>query len=560
MWIHISSTIVTHGSSYNNDTCTDRAVEEKRIPMTLWIDVRYGDELIHIATALEDREGIPPLPHRVRTILYTLLADRALYFDHLRTLSSTSSASSSSTSSSLSSTPPLLPSSASPPSQLSLATLSSPTIMYSAAGVLPYTVWNGEIYFLLGSSRYYSRRKNHATKIQSRIVWADFGGSRDSLKDKDEYDTAAREFGEETLGLFADARGGIDAIMASAMHMSHLLRTASPPCTSLTPSDTKDNDMISVIKNGVFRIENGGYVQFVAPVTYLDAFMLKLAATSVPSISPTAAAKSMVAIERREKLDFAWIPAHQLIHSLEIAAATPHPNVVLVRLLTSPSLHSSSSSSNNNGSSSSSPSLRLFHKFVITMRRCDLRGLIKILYQLHTLPTLSLDTLSCTGVIDKSTKRKVGAQAHRSQQVTQTGVAATTMQQLSPLHLIHTITPTVHLNSLNGAQWYRLRIFDEDDLDHDDDLDHIYADESSSFASSSLAVRVSDTADEIAAEELAATAKRKQWALEEQMASIASANRGRAKWQRKKHKRQQQNNQQHHGDDAPHDHNATHAT
>jgi len=59
-----------------------------------------------------------------------------------------------------------------------------------SAGILPYTIYKGSIYFLLG--RDYDNK------------WSDFGG-RVEPKDRGDYEsTAAREFFEETLGSVYD--------------------------------------------------------------------------------------------------------------------------------------------------------------------------------------------------------------------------------------------------------------------------------------------------------------------------------------------------------------------
>jgi hypothetical protein len=59
-----------------------------------------------------------------------------------------------------------------------------------SAGILPYTVYKGSIYFLLGRD--------------SDNKWSDFGG-RVEPKDRGDYEaTAAREFFEETLGSVYD--------------------------------------------------------------------------------------------------------------------------------------------------------------------------------------------------------------------------------------------------------------------------------------------------------------------------------------------------------------------
>lgn len=59
------------------------------------------------------------------------------------------------------------------------------------AGVLPYSIWKGVIYFLLGEERF---QKNFVDSLK----WSDFGGGCKSGETTIE--TAGREFSEETLG------------------------------------------------------------------------------------------------------------------------------------------------------------------------------------------------------------------------------------------------------------------------------------------------------------------------------------------------------------------------
>lgn len=56
-----------------------------------------------------------------------------------------------------------------------------------------------------------------------RHMWSDFGGSREAA-DADEIATAAREFSEETLGLFAGAAVDGESVAASAAAMEERLR------------------------------------------------------------------------------------------------------------------------------------------------------------------------------------------------------------------------------------------------------------------------------------------------------------------------------------------------
>lgn len=61
-----------------------------------------------------------------------------------------------------------------------------------AAGILPYAIWSGDIYFLLGEERY---QKNFVDSLK----WSDFGGGR-KAHEINILETASREFYEETMG------------------------------------------------------------------------------------------------------------------------------------------------------------------------------------------------------------------------------------------------------------------------------------------------------------------------------------------------------------------------
>mmetsp|Transcript_17774 Transcript_17774/g.29221 ORF Transcript_17774/g.29221 Transcript_17774/m.29221 type:complete len:188 (-) Transcript_17774:737-1300(-) len=75
---------------------------------------------------------------------------------------------------------------------------------FTAAGILPYC-WvpnlGGEAMFLLGEELCWSRRPRD-NKLLKGYFWKDFGGRRESEECVEE--TAAREFSEETLGVFAN--------------------------------------------------------------------------------------------------------------------------------------------------------------------------------------------------------------------------------------------------------------------------------------------------------------------------------------------------------------------
>lgn len=59
-----------------------------------------------------------------------------------------------------------------------------------SAGILPFTIMNDTIYFLLGKDKY-------------EKSWADFGGKMERMDNNNKIATASREFQEETLGIIA---------------------------------------------------------------------------------------------------------------------------------------------------------------------------------------------------------------------------------------------------------------------------------------------------------------------------------------------------------------------
>lgn len=62
-----------------------------------------------------------------------------------------------------------------------------------SAGIIPYTIHNGELYFFLQKNIYPCKKKDKG--------WNDFGGKKNSLFEST-YETAAREFSEETSCIF----------------------------------------------------------------------------------------------------------------------------------------------------------------------------------------------------------------------------------------------------------------------------------------------------------------------------------------------------------------------
>lgn len=67
------------------------------------------------------------------------------------------------------------------------------TIAPYAAGILPYTFYNGKLYLLLGKDV----RDN---------LWSDFGGKNEPVDEGRPLNTALREFYEETCGIIMDLK------------------------------------------------------------------------------------------------------------------------------------------------------------------------------------------------------------------------------------------------------------------------------------------------------------------------------------------------------------------
>ncbi|GAQ89200.1 hypothetical protein KFL_004960100 [Klebsormidium nitens] len=161
-------------------------------------------------------------------------------------------------------------------------------LQYRAAGVLPFAVAPaGQVLILLGRERGWGPRSH-------TLRWKDFGGHREAI-DEDAESTAAREFSEETLGLFGGPEVATCSIAASTSTMSARLRSAG----------------------GVFRVDaplrNGGsYCMFVARVAYIDPLLFNLATQE------NAVTKG---VEGAEKCGFAWVEAGRLLAAIEAEEA-----------------------------------------------------------------------------------------------------------------------------------------------------------------------------------------------------------------------------------------------
>ena len=64
-------------------------------------------------------------------------------------------------------------------------------------GILPYTIHEGDIYFLLS-------RESVDYKWKESGLWSDFGGNEEETDEGEKSLTASREFYEETMGCICD--------------------------------------------------------------------------------------------------------------------------------------------------------------------------------------------------------------------------------------------------------------------------------------------------------------------------------------------------------------------
>eukprot|EP00276_Gloeochaete_wittrockiana_P003771 CAMPEP_0184643772 /NCGR_PEP_ID=MMETSP0308-20130426/602_1 /TAXON_ID=38269 /ORGANISM="Gloeochaete witrockiana, Strain SAG 46.84" /LENGTH=317 /DNA_ID=CAMNT_0027071937 /DNA_START=211 /DNA_END=1164 /DNA_ORIENTATION=+ len=164
---------------------------------------------------------------------------------------------------------------------------------FTAAGILPYC-WvpnlGGEAMFLLGEELCWSRRPRD-NKLLKGYFWKDFGGRRESEECVEE--TAAREFSEETLGVFAND------VAQAATNSGVLQSTRMMLAKLLSARDQVDGH------DGIFKAKNGLYVMYAVPVDYIDGFSLAMARQQNNFTREISSA---------EKRDFSWVSSGD-IHS-----------------------------------------------------------------------------------------------------------------------------------------------------------------------------------------------------------------------------------------------------
>jgi hypothetical protein len=221
---------------------------------------------------------------------------------------------------------------------------------WRAAGVLPYAIVDGEVLCLLGQE-YIERGSTRSLLLPPKVLppqpgdalpspppgppryrswWSDFGGGREP-SDVDAAHTAAREWAEETLGLWGDGTALPARVHSSTTVMRRRLSGGSGG------SGQGWGAGLPLRGGSVLAVSHESYVMYCVECTYIDSLMFQLARdendndllTAAAAAAPTnagrgaarteaaaapASAGATTGMSRRcgEKRDFAWVSLRQL--------------------------------------------------------------------------------------------------------------------------------------------------------------------------------------------------------------------------------------------------------
>lgn len=114
------------------------------------------------------------------------------------------------------------------------------------------------------------------------MIWCPFGGHKTSCDQNDECSTAAREFSEETLGVFEDLQVSALSVQRSKDRWTKKLKRGfhHHPFPHIDLTEESEVDIETQNSHGVFRLQHRSYVMFVSPTNYVDCFMFNLARAS----------------------------------------------------------------------------------------------------------------------------------------------------------------------------------------------------------------------------------------------------------------------------------------
>ena len=170
---------------------------------------------------------------------------------------------------------------------------------FMAAGVLPYCEQGGRIAFFLGKEL----SKGRTLTGKHKYVWSDFGGKREDAAESAQR-TAAREFSEETLGLW----GGMGPLP------ERIERSFTSVLALCEEAVTHGGASAQAVARS-FVIKNGLYITFVLPLSYIDALLFQLARDENDK-QLTDARDSGMTCRAAEKRDWTWVDAGVLADSM----------------------------------------------------------------------------------------------------------------------------------------------------------------------------------------------------------------------------------------------------
>ncbi|KAI3425201.1 hypothetical protein D9Q98_008970 [Chlorella vulgaris] len=171
---------------------------------------------------------------------------------------------------------------------MSYYTRSKALLEYKAAGVLPFSIHEGAVLVLIGAE---PCRTGPGGKVW-RTMWKGFGGGREAA-DADSAATAAREFAEETLGLFGCCAVDQQGVAASAAAMEAQLRQSG-----------RSVKVIHALKKGQYHF-------YCTQTPWVAPLMFSLARQQNEATHAVAGA---------EKSAFAWVPLAALLECVATSA------------------------------------------------------------------------------------------------------------------------------------------------------------------------------------------------------------------------------------------------
>lgn len=218
------------------------------------------------------------------------------------------------------------------------------TGQWRAAGVLPYAVLDGTVLCMLGKEYALApsttrllvqpRAREHppdtgdpatsasagsAKEPQYRCWWSDFGGGREA-EDASVVHTAAREWAEETVGVYGDGSNLVSRVENSAKAMlAQLCETGVAP----------DSSAASEV-GPTFAVVGETYTMYACAVPFVDTLIFQLARDENDAEATAAAVRTTQSgavgsnkaddealrkLRRRcgEKRDFAWVPLQSVL-------------------------------------------------------------------------------------------------------------------------------------------------------------------------------------------------------------------------------------------------------